>query len=128
MRILNTVTFVLTLLLLLVQAALAVRGIIDPAAGSIGFGPPADSAAAQFYHAVYRDRNLVLAVVGLLFLFLRMWRALAIVFGVSISLPLFDIVALKLAGVSVLPVHYITLAVLAVLAGLIAARAVKTPS
>jgi len=128
MPILNTVTFVLTLLLLVAQAALAVRGIIDPGAGATGFGLPTDGKTAEFYHAVYRDRNLVLSVIGLLLLVFGMWPALAVVFVVSITLPLYDIIALKLAGVPVLPVHYITLAVLVVLAGLIIARAVNTPA
>jgi hypothetical protein len=128
MRVLNAVTFGLTLLLLVVQAALAVRGIIDPGVGAAGFGLPADGKAAEFYHAVYRDRNLVLAVIGLLLLVFRMWRALAVVFVVSITLPLYDIIALKLSGAPVLPVHFITLAVLVALAGLITARATRTPS
>lgn len=122
MRVLNAVTFALTLLLLIVQAALAVRGIIDPAAGATSFGLPADGKTAEFYHAVYRDRNLVLSVIGLVLLFFGMWRALAVIFVVSITLPLYDIISLKLAGVPVLPVHYITLAVLVVLAGLIITR------
>lgn len=128
MRVLNIVTLWLIVLLLVVQAALAVRGIIDPRAAATGFGLPADGAAAEFYHAVYRDRNLVLSAIGLLLLGFRMWRALAIVFVVSITLPLYDIIALKLAGVPVLPVHYVTLAVLVVLAGLTIVRSVKTPS
>lgn len=128
MRVLNAVTFVLTLLLLLIQAALAVRGIIDPVAGATGFGLPADGKPAEFYHAVYRDRNLVLSVIGLLLLFLGIWRALAVVFVVSITLPLYDIAALKLAGAPVLPVHYITLGVLVVLAGLIIVRSRQTSS
>lgn len=128
MRILNAVTFALTLLLILVQGALAVRGMISPSTGASGFGLPADSATAEFYHAVYRDRNLVIAVIGLLLLFWRMWRALAIVFVVSITLPLYDIVALQLAGVPVLPLHYITLGLLVVLSGLVILRARQTPS
>ncbi len=128
MPVLNTMTFVLTLLLLVAQAALAVRGIIDPGAGATGFGLPADGKTAEFYHAVYRDRNLVLSVIGLLLLVFGMWPALAVVFVVSITLPLYDIIALKLAGAPVPPVHYVTLAVLVVLAGLIAIRAVKTPA
>jgi hypothetical protein len=128
MRTLNVATFGLTLLLLLAQAALGLRGIVDPTAGALGFGLSADSAAAEFYHAVYRDRNLVISVIGVLLLVFGMWRALAIVFTVGVTLPLYDIFALKMAGVPVLPVHFITLAVLVVLAGLIIARAIRTPS
>lgn len=128
MRFLDAVTYGLTLLLLLVHATLGLRGIVDPAAGALGFGLPAVGPAAEFYHAVYRDRNLVIAVIGLLLLAFRMWRALAIVFAVGITLPLYDIVALKMAGVHVLPVHFITLAVLVMLAGLIILRARRTPS
>ncbi len=126
MPVLKTMTFVLTLLLLVAQAALALRGIIDPDAGATGFGLPADGKTAEFYHAVYRDRNLVLSVIGLLLLVFGMWRALAVVFAVSITLPLYDIIALKLADAPVLPVHYITFAVLVVLTGLIVARARQT--
>ncbi|RJG55893.1 DUF4267 domain-containing protein [Sphingobium terrigena] len=127
MPILNIATYSLTLLLLLAQAALALRGIFDPAAGALGFGPAADSKAAEFYHAVYRDRNLVISAIGILLLVFGMWRALEIVFTVGITLPLYDIIALKMAGVPVLPVHYITLVVLIVLAGLIIARAIQAP-
>lgn len=127
MRVLNIVTIVLTVLLLVVQATLAVRGIVSPAAGSLAFGLPADGAAAEFYHAVYRDRNLVLAVIALLLLGRGMWRALAIVVVVSTTLPLYDIVALRAAGVPVLPVHYVTLGALVVLSVLVALRARASP-
>jgi len=126
MRALTAVTFTLTLLLILVQVAFAVRGIVDPAAGAMGFGYPTDSATASFYHAVYRDRNLVICVIGLALLFLRMWGALAIVLVTSTTLPVYDIIALMQAGVPVLPLHYVTLAVLVVLSGLTVACAVAT--
>lgn len=123
MRILTAVTFTLTLLLVIVQSVFAIRGIIAPGAGAAGFGLAADSASAEFYHAVYRDRNLVIAVIALVLLLRRMWPALAVVLVVSVTLPLYDIAALKLAGVAVLPLHYITLACIAVLAALAVMRA-----
>ena len=98
----------LTGLLLVVQIVLAARGIIDSPGGAAGFGVPATDASAAFYHAVYRDRNLVIALVGLVLLAGRRWWSLAVLCTVSISLPVYDIVALAGAGVPVGPVHWAT--------------------
>lgn len=126
MRFLTAATFALTLLLILAQAAFAVRGMIDPAGGAVGFGYPVDGPPASFYHAIYRDRNLVISVIGLAFLVLRMWRALAIVLIACVTLPVYDIFALWRAGMPVLPLHYVTLAALVVVSGLAIACAVST--
>jgi len=68
----------------------------------------------------------VICVIGLALLFLRMWGALAIVLVTSTTLPVYDIIAFMQAGVPVLPLHYVTLAVLVVLSGLTVACAVAT--
>ena len=128
MRVLNVVTFTVALLLIVVQGAFAVRGIVAPSAGAVGFGLPADGPVAEFYHSVYRDRNLVLTVIAFGLLVSRSWRALAIVFVASTTLPLYDIVALRLAGIPVLPLHYITLVALVIVSGLVIACAMKEPS
>lgn len=125
MRVLTSVTFILALTLLIVQAFFSVRGIVSPVSGATGFGFPTDSPSAEFYHAVYRDRNLVLSLIGFILLVMQEWKSLAVVFVVSTTLPLYDIVALKNANVPVLPLHYITFAVLAIISGLIIVQAKK---
>jgi hypothetical protein len=124
---LNLLTTALAALLLAAMAALSVRGIVDPHAAAQAFGVPVGDGSAAFYHAVYRDRNLVLAVTGFVFLFLRMWRALAILATISISLPVYDIVVLKMDGVPVVPVHWVTLAGLVMLSVLLWLRVAKAP-
>jgi hypothetical protein len=118
-RLLDVLTLVLAALLLLALAALALRGIVDPRAAALAFGLAADDPAAAFYHAVYRDRNLALAVTGLIFLVARMWRALAILASVAITLPAYDIYALMAAKLPVVPLHYISLVALVVLSALL---------
>jgi hypothetical protein len=110
-------------LLLLALAALAVRGIVDPKAGALAFGVAAIDPSAEFYHAVYRDRNLVLAAAGLVYLAAGMWRALAVLTTAAVTLPVYDIVALKAAQAPVAPLHVITLTALVVLAVLLWLRA-----
>ncbi len=118
-RFMKLITAAVAVALLGVLALLAIRGIIAPAGGAAAFGIPAGDPASRFYHAVYRDRNLTIAVVGFVFLALSMWRALAILATVSISLPLYDIVALVLAGVPVVAVHPATLVALIVFSALL---------
>lgn len=105
--------------LLTVLALLSIRGMLDPAAAARAFGVLAEHPSAGFYHAVYRDRNLVLAIVGLAFLLQAMWRALAILTTVAVTLPAYDIVALRAADVPVAMVHPVTLVSLAILAALL---------
>ncbi|MBC7956829.1 MAG: DUF4267 domain-containing protein [Cytophagales bacterium] len=112
---LDIVTTMVAVLLLGALVALSVRGIVDPASAALAFGVPAVDSSAQFYHAVYRDRNLVLAVTGFVFLLSSMWRALAILATTAISLPAYDIAVLTLAQVPVAGVHAVTLAGLVVL-------------
>jgi hypothetical protein len=58
-------------------------------------------------------------MAGLAFLFMKMWRPLAILSTVSILLPAFDIYLLKRANIDVNAVHAITLGSLIVMAGLL---------
>lgn len=116
---LNLVTTALSILLLGLLALLSLRGIIDPVGAAAAFGVPATDMPARFYHAVYRDRNLVLALTGVVFLVTAMWRALAILTTTAISLPVYDIVVLMQAGVPVSPVHPVTLGALVLLSGLL---------
>lgn len=109
----------LTLIMLGALAFLSISGVLDPGAAAQRFGIPASDPSALFYHAVYRDRNLTVAALGFVFLFCSMWRALAMLTTVAISLPVYDIVALKLSGVEVLPVHWVTLGGLMLLAALL---------
>lgn len=126
-RLLDLVTVALAALLLTAMALLSIRGMLDPRAAAHAFGVAASDEAAAFYHAVYRDRNLVLAATGLAFLFASMWRALAILATVSVTLPAYDIVVLKLANVLVAPAHPITLGALVALAVLLWIRVTRAP-
>ncbi len=125
-KIFNAVTTCLAAVLLIVLALLSVRGIVDPQTAANAFGFPAADPSAAFYHAVYRDRNLVLALTGLVFLGLRMWQPLAILSTASITLPAYDIVVLKLHSVAVAAVHPTTLASLVILSALLWIRVLRT--
>jgi hypothetical protein len=118
-RILRIVTTSSVALALTVLALLAIRGIVDPRSAALAFGVAAGDDSAAFYQAVYRSRNLVLALAGFVFLLSSMWRALAILLTASALLPVYDIVALTVADAPVPVVHPITLGVLAVLAALL---------
>lgn len=118
-RVLNTITYVVALLLLAALLLLSVRGILDPAAAAASFGVSVDDPSAELYQSVYRSRNLIIAGAGLVFLFTGMWRALAVLSTASIALPAFDIYALKAASLDVATVHPATLVALVVLSGLL---------
>ena len=124
---LDGLTVTLATLGLLALAVLAVRGMLDPRAAAQAFGLATTDAAAEFYHAVYRSRNLALALIGLLFLLLRMWRAVAILCSVATLLPAYDLYALHAAGVAAPPLHDIILGVLLVLSALLWRMALRAP-
>ena len=126
-RALDVITVVLAALGLLALAVLAVRGMREPAIAAQAFGMPAGDGGGAFYHAVYRSRNLALAVIGLLFLLLRMWRAAAILCSVALLLPAYDLYALHAAGAAAPPLHGIILGVLLVLSALLWRMALRTP-
>lgn len=118
-KFLRIITGCLAALLLAALALLSIRGMLDPQAAARAFGVLADHPSASFYHAIYRDRNLVLSIVGIVFLLTSMWRALAILTTAAITLPAYDIAVLRAADVPVAAVHTITLAALLVLASLL---------
>lgn len=98
---------------------LAIRGLIDPAAGSTRFGLVADDAAARLFYRVYLSRNLVIIAAGLAFLLTGMWRALAILCTAAIFLPAFDHVVLQGSGVVPPAFHLATLVVVSLIAAVL---------
>ncbi|MBL8558798.1 MAG: DUF4267 domain-containing protein [Hyphomonadaceae bacterium] len=118
-RALNTVTYVVALILLATLLLLSVRGLLDPASAAASFGVTVDDPSAELYQSVYRSRNLIIAGTGLMFLFTGMWRALAVLSTASIALPAFDIYVLKAASLEVAAVHPATLVALVVLSVLL---------
>ena len=80
------------------------------------------SDGALFYR-VYLSRNLVIVVAGAVFLLSRQWKPLAILLTVTAALPLFDMSALSLNGVTPPAFHPVALALLALAAALLWRRA-----
>jgi hypothetical protein len=97
--------------------------LIDPQQASARFGAPVSDAAGALFYRVYLSRNLVIAVAGAIFLLSRQWTALAILLTVAAFLPVFDMSALTLNGVTPPAVHPIVLALLALTAALLWRRA-----
>ena|SRR5687767_2943623 len=97
-----------------------IRGIYDPTAASVGFGLPADDPAEMFYYRVYLARNLVIVLVGLVFLTLKQWRSVAILLTAALTLAIFDAVLLyrERGPEAGLTVHIITGIILAIAASL----------
>lgn len=124
---LQLVTLASVALVFTVLALLAIRGIVDPRGAALAFGVAATDDSAAFYQAVYRSRNLMLALTGFAFLFSSMWRALAILVTASISLPVYDILALRAVDAPIALVHPVTLGVLTGLAGLLWLRVSQGP-
>lgn len=118
-RLVRLLATVLSTLLLLAFALLAIRGLLDAPTAAANFGVPVDHPAAAAYQLVYRSRNLVIALTGLVFLLLGMWRALAILTTACIALPLFDILLLRDVGIPVAAIHPVTLAALVLLSTLL---------
>jgi hypothetical protein len=114
---------ILTALLLLLFAVLALRGMIDPQGASARFGTTVSDSAGTLFYKVYLSRNLVIAVAGAALLILRMWKALAILVSASALLPIFDMAVLSQNGVTPPAFHPIALVLLAVAAALLWRRA-----
>jgi hypothetical protein len=114
---------ILTALLLLFFAVLAVRGMIDPQGASARFGTTVSDSAGALFYKVYLSRNLVIAIAGAALLILRMWKALAILVSASALLPIFDMAVLSQNGVTPPAFHPIALVLLAVAAALLWRRA-----
>ena len=123
-RTLDVAAVVLTALLLIGFAVLSLRGTIDPQAASARFGAEVTDAAGALFYRVYLSRNLVIVVSGAVLLLMRQWTPLAILLTATAALPLFDMTALSLNGITPPVFHPIALALLAITAALLWRRAV----
>jgi hypothetical protein len=110
---------ILTALLLLGFAVLALRGLMDPQGASARFGTPVSDGAGVLFYKVYLSRNLVIVIAGVTFLILRIWKALAILVSATALLPVFDMTVLSQSGVTPPAFHPIALVVLLIAAGLL---------
>jgi hypothetical protein len=124
-KMLDIAAIVLTALLLLVLSIQSVRGLIDPQWASARFGAPVSDVAGALFYRVYLSRNLVLAVSGAAFLLTRQWKALAILLTVAAALPIFDMAALSLNGITPPALHPLALVLLALAAVLLWRRVVR---
>jgi len=122
-RSLDIAAIALTSLLLLGFAVLSLRGLIDPQPASIRFGMPVSDAAGAMFYRVYLSRNLVIVAAGAIFLLSRQWTPLAILLTTAAVLPVFDMSALSLSGVTPPAFHPIALALIAITAALLWRRA-----
>jgi hypothetical protein len=122
-RSLDIATTVLTSLMLLAFVVLALRGLVDPQQASARFGSGVSDVAGTLFYRVYLSRNLVITAAGVIFLFSRQWTPLAILLTAAAFLPVFDMSALALDGVTPPAVHPISLALLALTAALLWRRA-----
>ena len=122
-RSLDIVAVALSALLLLGFAVLSFRGLIDPLQASARFGTPVSDAAGALFYRVYLSRNLVIVIAGAVFLLSRQWKPLATLLTVTAALPLFDMSALSLNGVTPPAFHPVALALLALAAALLWRRA-----
>ena len=89
---------ILTALLLLGFAVLALRGLMDPQGASARFGTTVSDSAGTLFYKVYLSRNLVIVIAAAALLILRMWQALAILISATALLPLFDMAVLSQSG------------------------------
>jgi len=117
---------VLTALLLLGFAVLALRGLIDPQGASARFGTTVSDSAGALFYKVYLSRNLVIVIAGAALLILRMWKALAILISATALLPIFDMAVLSQSGVTPPAFHAVVLVVLGLAAALLWRRARST--
>ena len=117
-RSLDVAATVLTALLLLAFAALALRGLIAPEQASARFGAPVADAAGSLFYRVYLSRNLVIVTIGAIFLLTRQWRPLAILLTATAALPVFDMAVLSSNGVTPPVFHPLALALIAITAAL----------
>jgi hypothetical protein len=120
---LDLVAPILTALLLLLFAVLALRGMIDPQGASARFGTTVSDSTGALFYKVYLSRNLVIAIAGAALLILRMWKALAILVSASALLPIFDMAVLSQNGATPPAFHSIALVLLAIAAALLWRRA-----
>jgi hypothetical protein len=72
---------------------------------------------------VYRSRTLVIVAAGAIFLLSRQWLPLAVLVTATAALPVFDMSALALNGVTPPAAHPMILALIALTAALLWRRA-----
>ncbi len=114
---------ILTAMLLLLFAVLALRGLVDPQGASARFGTTVSDSAGTLFYKVYLSRNLVIVIAGAALLILRMWKALAILISAAALLPIFDMAVLTSSGTTPPAFHTIALGLLAITAALLWRRA-----
>jgi hypothetical protein len=79
--------------------------------------------AGSLFYRVYLSRNLVIVASGAIFLLWRQWTPLAVLLTVTAALPVFDMSALWLSGITPPVFHPIALALIAITAALLWRRA-----
>jgi hypothetical protein len=109
-------------------AVLSLRGLIDPQTASARFGTPVSDIAGSLFYRVYLSRNLVIVVSAVIFLLWRQWTPLAVLLTVTAALPMFDMSALWLSGITPPVFHPIALALIAITAALLWRRAAASPT
>ncbi len=125
-RSLDIAAIVLTVVLLVAFAALSLRGMTVPELASARFGAQVTDPPGALFYRVYLSRNLVIAIIGAIFLVSRQWTPLAILVTVTLALPLFDMSVLSLGGVTPPVFHPIALALIAITAALLWRRVAAT--
>jgi hypothetical protein len=127
-RSLDIAAIAMTSLLLLAFAVLSLRGLIDPQTASARFGTPVSDIAGSLFYRVYLSRNLVIVASGAIFLLWRQWTPLAVLLTVTAALPVFDMSALLLSGITPPVFHPVALALIAITAALLWRRAAASPA
>jgi hypothetical protein len=127
-RSLDIAAIAMTSLLLLAFAVLSLRGMIDPQTTSARFGTPVSDIAGSLFYRVYLSRNLVIVASGAIFLLWRQWTPLAVLLTITAALPVFDMSALLLSGITPPVFHPVALALIAITAALLWRRAAATPT
>ena len=125
---LDIAAIAMTSLLLLAFAVLSLRGMIDPQAASARFGTPVSDIAGSLFYRVYLSRNLVIVASGAVFLLRRQWTPLAVLLTITAALPVFDMSALLLSGITPPVFHPVALALIAITAALLWRRAAASPA
>jgi hypothetical protein len=127
-RSLDLAAITMTALLLLAFAVLSLRGMINPQAASARFGTPVSDIAGSLFYRVYLSRNLVIVASGAIFLLRRQWTPLAVLLTITAALPVFDMSALLLSGITPPVFHPVALAFIAITAALLWRRAAASPA
>ena len=121
---LDIAAIILTVIILLALGA-ALRGMTAPDAASARFGLPVTDAVGAMFYRVYVSRNIVLLVASAIFLVTQMWRPLAILLSVALTLPVFDMWILNANGQTPPLLHPVTFVVMAAAVALLWRRAIK---